>query len=140
MSKNYRRIEKERLTIEGFVPIFKQLESLGVLYDRQFCDSGHSYVLHVWINEEVKCNLFMKSLKWVPFGYKDKDDKFHFHKGVSGQGIESLVEYLKNAKPLPKKKEYTYIEKIEALKNILMIIRNETNFDIIDDAIEKYCN
>lgn len=140
MSKNKKRLLKEQATLDSFLPKFKELDDCGVFYDKKFCDSGHTYVVHVWINENVKCNLFMKTLKWVPFGYKDKDDKFHFHKGVSGQGIESLVEYLKNAKPLPKKKEYTYIEKIEALKNILMIIRNEKNFDIIDDAIEKYCN
>lgn len=137
MSKNKKRIDKEKETIASFTPIFQKMDKLGIYYDIGFCDSKHAYVVHAWVNDKVKCNVFMTTLKWVPFGYKGKDGKSCFHKGVSGQGLESLVAYLKQDTTKSERKEYTYLEKIGILKDVLLAVRNETNFDLIDETIEE---
>ena len=122
---------KKKLTENKLNEIFEKLNELGIKYDDSFCDSKHAYVLHCWINEKYKCNLFCRSLKWVPFG---------FHKGISGQGIDELKSFLINSEDnFNRKKEYSYKEKYEALKDVLIQVRNETNFDIIDKTLEEYC-
>lgn len=133
MGKNKRRIERERILIASFEYSFRCLDELGISYDRHLCDSKHAYVVHVWIHEENKCSLFMKTLRWVPFGY---------HKGISGQGLDSLKAFLQKENPFAEQKEeLTYREKIEAIKEILLCsVRDERNFEIIDDLIKKYCS
>ena len=110
--------------------ILKELDSRGIHYDTTYCTPSCGYVVHVWIREEVKCNFWARTLSWAPFGYR---------KGISGQGLDELEEYLRTGDPVPKASEMTYAQKIKALREVLESVRNETNFDIIDDALEKYC-
>lgn len=133
MSKNKRRLERERVLLESFEYSFKRIDELGIFCDRSLCDSKHAYVVHVWIHENNKCSMFMKTLRWVPFGY---------HKGVSGQGLASLKEFLQKENPFDgQEKELTYREKLDAIKEILLCsVRDERNFEIIDDLIKKYCS
>ena len=131
MTKSLKRINKERETIEGFKEKFEQLERLGIKYDRSLCVAAHGYVVHVWVNVDKRCNLFMKSLKFVPFGY---------HKGISGQGLEELNYFLRHWEEFisPDKQEYSYKDKFEALKKVLLAVRDERNFDLIDKVLEEY--
>lgn len=116
------------LSEEYIKSILEMLTENGISYSDEFCDRKHAYVLHCWINEENKCNLFLRTLRWVPFGY---------HKGISGQGIDELKRFLSSVDNF-NKKEYSYKEKYEALKEVLISVRNEYNFDIIDEALEEY--
>lgn len=128
--KGVKMSKKEALTIEKLNNLFEDLGKNGISFDTKFCDRKHAYVIHCWIDEEYKCNLFARTLKWVPFG---------FHKGKSGQGIAELKHFLLNGKEnFKKKKEYSYKEKYEALRDVLMQVRNEYNFDIIDEVLREY--
>lgn len=123
-------MEKEKLKKDNINEILKKLTNNGIKYDTLFCDSKHAYVIHCWINEKYKCNLFARSLKWVPFG---------FHKGISGHGIDELKIFLMDSEiNFNKSKEYSYKEKFEAMRDTLLQVRNETNFDIIDPILEEY--
>ena len=129
--KSTKRIEKEQATIKSFENKFKMLDDLHISYDRTFCKAQHGYVVHAWLDEAKKVNLFMKTLRFVPFG---------FHKGISGQGFDELVFFLKHYDDYiqPEKKEYSYKEKYEALKQVLLQVRNERNFDVIDSVLDEY--
>ena len=131
MSKSHKRLQKEQATLESFADKFKMLDGLGIHYDKTFCNSLHAYVVHAWQEEGKKVNLFMKTLRFVPFG---------FHRGISGQGIDELAIFLKHYDDFvnPEKKEYSYKEKYEALKEVLLQVRDERNFDIIDSVLEEY--
>lgn len=122
-------MKNEDLSKEYIKDILNTLKNNGISYDTEFCDRKHAYVVHCWIKEEYKVNFFLRSLRFVPFGY---------HKGISGQGIEELKHFLGNAADILKKKEYTYKEKYEALLEALTAVRNETNFDFIDEVIREY--
>jgi hypothetical protein len=123
-------MKNKPLDLEYINNVLIELTKNGINYDTRFCDSKHAYVIHCWIDEEYKCNFFARSLKWVPFG---------FHKGISGQGIEDLKVFLLNTPQVFKKREYSYKEKFEALKDTLLQVRDENNFDIIDPILEEYC-
>ena len=132
MSKNNKRIEREKALLDSFEFSFKRMDELKINYDRRLCDSKHAFVVHAWIHEENKCSIFMKTLRWVPFGY---------HKGISGQGLMSLKEFLEKENPFPpKEEELTYREKLEAIKTSLLTIKDEKNFEVIDEIIKKYCS
>lgn len=135
ISKRKRREMAKKAEEEALIECFKvpiaKMNSLGIQTDDKYCDRMHAYVVHAFKKPEFKCTVFMKTLRWVPFGY---------HKGVSGQGIESLNEFLDKGKIDPEKEKYTYLERIQLLKSVLETIRNETNCEIIDEAIEKYCD
>ena len=123
-------MKKEKLTEDYINELLLQLTSKGIYYDVTFCDSKHAYVIHCWMNEKYKCNLFARTLKWVPFG---------FHKGISGQGLDDLTLFLLDSESnFNSSKEYSYKEKYEALRDTLLQVRNETNFDIIDSVLNEY--
>lgn len=123
-------MKKEDLSKEYIEGILETLKDNGISYNTEFCDRKHAYVLHCWIKEEYKVNLFLRTLKFVPFGY---------HKGISGQGIPELKLFLYNAAEILKKKQkYTYKEKYEALLEALIAVRNETNFDFINEILREY--
>lgn len=122
-------MKKNKLQADKLNEITRNLEENGIKYDTKFCDSAHCYLIHCWINEKYKCNLFAKSFRWTPFGY---------HKGISGQGLDELKHYLINAEKILSKKEYSYKEKFEAMRDTLLQVRNETNFDIIDSVLNEY--
>ena len=123
-------MKKEKLSEDYINELLSQLSENKISYDTSFCDSKHAYVIHCWINEKYKCNLFARTLKWVPFG---------FHKGISGQGLDDLRMFLLDSESnFNQPKEYSYKEKYEALKDTLLQVRNETNFDIIDPVLEEY--
>lgn len=124
-------MKKEDLSKEYIEDILETLKNNGISYNTEFCDRKHSYVLHCWIEEEYKVNLFLRTLRFVPFG---------LHKGISGEGIAELKRFLVNAADiLNKEREYTYKEKYEAMKDALLAVRNETNCDFIDEIIKEYC-
>ncbi len=130
---NKKVINRELVIKQSFEPLFKEMWDKGIHFDNSLCDSKHSYVVHCWTRPEVKCSVFMKTLRFVPFGCI---------KGVSGQGIDNLKVFLDTFE-YPKKEEQakmlTYREKIEALKDVLLSIRDERNFEVVDKAIKDYC-
>lgn len=124
-------MKKEDLSKEYIEEVLQKLEENKIKYDTTYCDRQHSYVLHCWKDENYKFNMFLRTLRFTPFG---------LHKGISGEGITELIYFIDNAETLLNKpKEYTYKEKFEALKNALMEVRDEKNYDFIDEIIKEYC-
>jgi hypothetical protein len=109
--------------------IVEELDILGINYNLEFCDKEHTFVIHCWLEEDFKCNLFAITRRWVPFG---------FSKGISGFGLLSLYDFLLNKEIPPLWKQTTYQEKIEELVNCLISVRDERNFDIIDGTLKDF--
>lgn len=104
-----------------------ELEKFGISYDNSFCNSHSGYVMHVWLKDDFKCNLYSTTQSWVPFGKT---------KGISGKGIESLFDFLSLGIIQPKEKQKSYKEKLDIAIDVLLQVRDERNFDIIDKALD----
>lgn len=133
--KNDRELKRElrkQRKLEKIKLLLSALTSLDIFYDDTLCDLEHAYLLRVWLKgkESLVVNFYPTTQGWVPTKYR----------GISGRGLESLYNFLKDTDEKDIVNELPYYVKMNCIRDLLDCTKITDDLEEIRNIINKIYN